>query len=376
MRLTPEMVSYLLNSRRPAIPRFAAESLGLIYIAAEIKDGHMRIPAPHWKWSMDNSENGFPTLEQLFNEQTPVTKENAMRLRGAWTFFTLWSLDPKAPARNTAFWNFMERISRGEDSATAFRTSYGVDCKKADKDLLAFVHKQHEVEYAIDLEIPDKPATEEIGVGLASLSDIIRIKGEWLRQAAIRIHSDLEPLRSVYLDEARKTVRNYIENHGSEPEMVRLAGLIEADAGYGAKAEPLLDQALSAGIVDMRTGLTLSQLRMARLHPAKNSEQLAEILDPLIRCSKGETPPIQVVQLAAKIFSTTAVPPTPEQLQLLAHWVQSFPRQPALLYDSAKILHSHGYKDESRKLALLARNNPLSVENRQKIDALLHENGE
>jgi len=371
MRLTPQMVEYLLKTRQPALPRGMVPAFTKIYGDARSTDKSLQLHSVPWNWKLDRGENGFPLLAKLLDEKTTVTSETSERWQSAWQIFVLWSLDPRFPERTSNFWHFMERCSAGEDSRTAFRICYGTDCANLDDDLSRFLRKARRDDFASELDLSGIAPPVEIEVEKAGWREVIRIKGNWLRLAAGCIKPDPGPLRSAYLDEARKTVRNYLEKNGGDRDLLRLAGLIEADAGNAAAAEVLLNQAFSAGAADALLGVTLSRLRMDRLGVATDATSLSELLQPLVRCCENEIPPVEAVQLAVTIMGSAKVPPSLDELQQLARWAHFFPRRPTLLFAAAQILLHHDCKKEADELTRFALNNPLRPEGRQELEALL-----
>jgi hypothetical protein len=305
-------------------------------------------------------KNGaVPTLIPLGKFFTGPTEDP--RIAALWLaqaeLFVRWALSDQKGEWRTPFWKFLDRCSTGPASEALFEECFGFGTGHAEelmkKYLMTAVLKPAgwRGTGSTLLILPFRDATP---------GEIARIKGDWERLAAGYVRSNSPSFETPYLDQARRTLQHAYGRGEHDADLLAVMGLCEHEAGNDAAARGYLESAMQGHVARPRAYLELARLRLAEQHAklatpvAKlSSEQAREIIAPLLIASQQSPPLPGVFALIGDVWGATDGAPQREDFAVLEAGIQLFPRNTALILQTARLYRAQGLSDDAARLAEL-----------------------
>ena len=286
----------------------------------------------------------------------PLTPDESLLWGAQASLFFHWAYAD--PARRAALWRFVDRSSREAVTEDLIRECFGLSSHRLEEALLAYLPKAAKSPLtlvdATTIRIPEFRLTNATHV------DAARIKGDMGRKEITYV-KDLDPLSVVkYVDEVGAVLKSPVEDNERDPAQLAVLGLYDCDLGNNDEARPLLEEAAAARVARPAVYLQLAKIRygqeVARAAAADGKlgpEQVAALLGLLREGRRYLPAQVGTYLLAADIWNQAAVPPSHENLALLAEGVALFPDNADLVTAAAALYVQNGLGQEA--IALVDR---------------------
>ena len=357
-----DYVAALLDKRRPALPAWFVEGIRRICYAADWSDASRVSVNPH------QYDAPLLTLPELFGGPSALTPRDGLtkaRMLNVYhqeaDIFVRWVFDT---GRKQALWTFADRSSREAVTERLFTECFGMDYAQAHKAIQSFNMTDGSTDTIIltkdvKVDIPEwslHDATPlEVAIGLGNMA---LMESEY-------VHERKRPQDDVYLEQAGVVLlkaynRTDYPRQGND--FASLQGLIGMYYSYmhqDEDAKQFLEAAMKAktGRPGVYADLGWARFNEARsetedAHGLLSADQIADILEPLkvgpVECFKLD----RVYELVAQVLNKSAVPPTPEDLKLLDTALSFYPKNPALIFDTALFYGGAGMIPRAQELVL------------------------
>ena len=248
-----------------------------------------------------------------------------------------------------AFIQYVARACAGPVDEKDFKECFGRTYKQITLDLRLYI-EGHAHTYTLYKDkkggtlIPKPPPVE---LRDATQAEIGRIKGEVFR------------LGTHYEESRNALIIPYIRRERDAGLLASL-GLLENTEGRSARARKFLEAASREKVMRPRAYVELARLRLneALAEPKGGNNKLApsqvvSVLDPLFT-ARSQPPPMAEVYLAiAEAWSHSAMPPKPAHIDILIEGVRRFPKNVALVCNTAELCMEGGDMDRARALVNL-----------------------
>jgi hypothetical protein len=409
--LNPAYLRYAMETRTPPLPRWFIDGMMALYRNSAIEvapiysgfsrsaarsvsvSGHsdpdatgsrlpygsvlVRLPGemlgPDSALPFDKDARGkirLPPLSSLFatppppgarrpeaeNDGEAPTDEKERRYAAWWSqsaLFIHWALHRDGGEGRAAFWKFVARASVEPVSEALFRQHFGLGYAEADKILAGYFRTSAGT--AVQLDARDAPALPAVNLRPASKPEISRLKGNLERLEIAYVREKYPALAPRYLAQARHTLRQAYDHGDHEAGLLEALGLCECDASDDAAARPFLEAAVKAGAKRPRVYYELARITYQALRAQDSATRLsashtAELLE-LLFSARAHPPPLpQVYELIAAVWLQSAVAPTRGNLAVLDEGLQLYPGNLQLIYLTAVVAASYGWRDAATRL--------------------------
>ena len=230
---------------------------------------------------------------------------------------------------------YLQRLGREPVSEALFKDCFKISYADMEKQLRGYIlHTKHKYQ-KYPLKAEDKFTAKSIELREATALEVGLMKGDALRLAG-NVDKSIDSYRDAYLRGAR------------EPVLLAALGVAEQAAGHSDRAQKMLEIATKAGASRPSAYVELASMRLAAAKAAPGSNgklataQMAAVLTPLFEARKH--PPLlpETYELIADAWASSATAPTVDNLGVLDEGIRAFPRNSALLYNSAQLYHHAG----------------------------------
>ncbi|RXK56554.1 hypothetical protein ESB00_12010 [Oleiharenicola lentus] len=238
---------------------------------------------------------------------------------------------------------FVGRLVQEPLSEELFKECFKTGYKGMVEELNGYLrHTRHKYQQ-YNLQAGDRLTTADIELTVASATQVGLIKGDTLQLAG-------------HPEAAYTEYRNTYRRGSREPAL--LAGL-SATVPNPEMAAKFADEAIKAGVTRPSAFVRQARNRLAafRADPGPDGkltqQQLAAVLGPLFKARSLPPPIPELYETIAEAWAASSIAPKPEHLAVLDEGVRRFPRNSALLHQTALLYHRIGAADTAAAIARL-----------------------
>ena len=393
-QLYREYVHYLLSQSEARPPAWLKEGLAQIIMDVELTDRHLiygKINSYKGEGSganpLEPGEDADAAVANVVVGEQPFNV--VLQYRRLMPLGEFFAVDHDAPEARTPLGNnlwakqayafvhyclfgtnlrhkealieFVGRLAQEPPSEELFRTCFKIGYKDMVNELNGYLrHTRHKYQQ-YPLQAADRVTAKSVELADATPAQVGLIKGD-----ALVLAGHPEAAYTEYRNAYRRGARD----------AALLAGLAATvpDPGMAAK---FTDEAVKAG--SNRPSAYVRQARgrleSFRAEPGSDGrltqQQLAAVLTPLFKARTLPPPLPEVYETIAETWSLSSVQPRPEHLAVLDEGVRRFPRDSALLHQTALLYQRIGAADTAAAIARLGLRFAADDAARAQFDSLL-----
>jgi hypothetical protein len=258
---------------------------------------------------------------------------------------------------------FVGRLAREPLSEELFRDCFKVGYADMEKQLRGYLrHTRHQYQQ-YPLKPADNVAPADILLEPATPAQIGLLKGDALRLAG----------KSA---DAQREYQLAYRRGSREPALLAGLGQVDPDPENALK---YLNVAIKEGIPSPTAHVALARLRLAAFRAEQGPDgrltnaQMAGVLSPLFKARSLPPQLPATYETIAEAWALSSVPAKPEHLAVLDEGIRLFPRNHALLYQSALLYRGAGKPETARSIAQLALRYSQDEAQRARFETLLNE---
>jgi hypothetical protein len=361
IRLSPDYLLTLLESKAPRAPRWFIEGFLTLYATMGFTEESASLSPLTWISPEETvklkrtAARSYPLkpLRAIFSGQ--IEKEGpaeATFLRAEAALFIRWCLDSKNGARKTALWKYLAEASLRDPAEATFSEIFNLSEAEAVEAMSDYLPTA--VRQAVQIKPLTRFKTTRIKSRLATADEIAELKGDWQRLELQFVQDRLPQFVSKYSDQARQTLLEAYEAGSRTPGLLAVIGLYECDLGDYATARSFLESAAAAQVVRPRVYVELAKLRLAEALPppglpGKLTEGDAGKILALLNQGRAQSPPqLETYLLICQCLTNRDQPLAPAEITALEEGLALFPHQMDLRYNIAAA-EAHGGSAEAAR---------------------------
>lgn len=363
LKLLPDYVRLLLETRTPMLPAWAIE--GIIGVCENVRWTENPMMAPPLTWGSAAETEALKRdaerpkvllpLVDLLSPVAPAVPQAHPEYVALWRqqvrLFFRWALESKHSARE-GYWKLVAQAAKEPVTEELFEACFGFgfsDLRDRLSDYVALA-----VHAPLEVETGRLRPLEKIEISPATPAQIARVRGEWERAQAAYVRQRHPEFLARYLTQARITWRRAYDEGQRDPHLLATQGLGELEAGDEAAALPLLESAMAAGVLRPRVHYEVARLRFRALDRGRapdarfSFEAIEPVLSPL-RVALAQVPALpEAYLLFLDLLLRCETPPSSTELDRATEAATLFRGRPALVYRAALLLGRHGRMLQAR----------------------------
>jgi hypothetical protein len=370
MFLTARYVAQLIGSRQPALPSWFTAGFLAFYQNITFGDASLRLARP----SNDDPQKPLIPLADFLSAapENPVTS-NAVWLTES-ELFVRWCLDPRMNAGD-ALWRFLDELPRTSNRTELFSRCFGLTSTEAIEQLE--IYRRSTSTTTTKWKLGPSPAAPPVEIREATPNQVARIKGEWERLVVRYVRKELPAFESVYLTQARHTLRRAYDRGDRDGQLLASLGLLELDDSRTELAREFLEAAAEKSVVRPRVYFECAKFRYdeelgrVRRNDGKlTREQAARVLQSLLVAEKQAPSLAPVYELIADVWANCAESPAATDLEIIDRGVGLFPESSELVYRAALLHHARGDRQALHGLVELGKRTLTTETARSRLEQL------
>lgn len=359
-------VAYLLDRRVPALPRWYVTGTLELYQTAQFGDDFIAVDPAQWKLpaateAIRNDPNTprllLPVGEMLAGPPRAAPEGGPDELSEVWRvqcgLFVRWALVHDGGARREALWDFVHRLETEPLTENLFRECFGLGFADVRDRLSDYLDMAVQGRARIAAPKPEDPP--ELSMRDATAAEIARIRGDWERMEIAYVRARHPELTSKYIEQALGTLRRAYDRGVRDAAFEAVLGLAEREAGNFDAALTHLEAAVADGCSRPRALLELAYLRYTKARSEAGEgrlppDQLARVIELLLRACGVEPPVPNVYALLAEVWFREEVALTAEDFSVLDKGVGLFPQASPLVLRAIFLHLRAGHVEEATEM--------------------------
>lgn len=370
---TGRYLGQILGARRPALPSWFTAGFLAFYQHLTFQESTVLLT----RLPREDGDASLIPLADFLSPQDRASPASGMIWLSESELFVRWCLDPQTKLSDS-LWQFLDELPSTSDVNDSFTRCFGFTPFAATARLEEYRNRASAGTARWKLGAPT--SIPSIPLRDATWSEVSRIKGEWERLVARYARKELPALESIYLNQARQSLRRAYDRGDREGQLLASLALLELEDGHEEFARELLEAAVQKTVVRPRVYFEWAKFlydeelgRVRRNDGKLSGEQASRILEALQVAEKQAPSLPQVYELIADVWTNCSEKPRAADFAIIDRGVALFPDSHELVYRAATLHQSHGDMAEVHRLIGLGRATAKNETEKSRFDRLAHD---